>query len=940
MIRKTISLFIYIGQLIAGLAAFVYLEDQWPNITLKSRSDPFISLLLFFAPFIMLTAFSKVLLTPQYGIVVKILRYSWVLIMVLWTFLCAYLLFSGKSRVVGFAIVGSIIVYPAALIALISLSKACHYFGLVSFFTKENKHKPLSELPTKQRNALLVGTILALIIVTMPAIFIQDIIKTYHAHKIKISREAVNLALKETLERLNKAGQYETGKKNLQIKDVWNQPLVSSLEHPNPYILYLTLVSKGPDGVQGTRDDISVSRYVEAVRNDVDQNLDFKVKNIYSQLDETRSVLRPLLQAEIKRLDTKRKYTVGQAIHKSVDSWNNPVKIMSYQSSGQVSTSESSHDLKIKVDTLIPDSKVSNESRIDTSLNKNVQLASQTDQLNNQAITVKAVSAGPDGLFQTKDDISISTDIGYARRLNQDTYILDGELSQEDALMLLEADLSNWIEKTTFINLFYLNREFYSFVVRIENILKEPVFLKGPHQQGQFNFYSKRTFGHYNPKFITKIKDLLFHDENDRFLKLMLKTISDKPFFKESSVLPMAESLCLLKQNPDKMSKYKNDYISFLNEDSNSNNTLFTFTQHWNEYTENQINEEINRILFWLRRDIDGTLPIFAQIITGLFVLDPIKNPQLIACLDDSDNPTGDARQDAKNIELDYFSYSSFVDGEEWSDASLLDGNCRYNLQDTFDAVLSNDDTRESVSITRKPDIFRHMHAAGCNRPAIFSNYYGLFQHEGWVTWAEVSLDFTLSYKQVDVCGETPNIALTITSDNGTYESEPILFSSHKPGTKGKGFYRKVPDVFTNSTEDGENKYYDLSDLGTLKGIVIESVEDTFCGECWHMWEQVKAGKMSEEDLPIEKVVSSVALKMKNVDGSLETIAESEGVGKYSYSDAYIRNIHVVDVNNDGWPDFLFDIAYKGRELVITKNGKVVKKIPIKATEYSGIGGC
>ena len=53
----------------------------------------------------------------------------------------------------------------------------------------------------------------------------------------------------------------------------------------------------------------------------------------------------------------------------------------------------------------------------------------------------------------------------------------------------------------------------------VENLLGEPVFLNGPHQDDQLNLAQASQFGHYNPKFLIKssntLKSLL---DNDTFV--------------------------------------------------------------------------------------------------------------------------------------------------------------------------------------------------------------------------------------------------------------------------------------------------------------------------------------------------------------------------------------------------------------------------------------
>ena len=165
----------------------------------------------------------------------------------------------------------------------------------------------------------------------------------------------------------------------------------------------------------------------------------------------------------------------------------------------------------------------------------------------------------------------------------------------------------------------------------VENLLGEPVFLNGPHQDGQLNLAHASQFGHYNPKFLIKfsnaLKSLL---DNDTFVartrlfhNRMLKDIID-PYLASYSYIELHRADAWLINALDvKLGKAEPAYGSW--QDSVDQYELRTETNQPLPYgwaqerlrdatvalATPQCNDcfyNINTAMaFWLRRSIDGT---------------------------------------------------------------------------------------------------------------------------------------------------------------------------------------------------------------------------------------------------------------------------------------------------------------------------------------------
>ncbi len=69
------------------------------------------------------------------------------------------------------------------------------------------------------------------------------------------------------------------------------------------------------------------------------------------------------------------------------------------------------------------------------------------------------------------------------------------------------------------------------------------------------------------------------------------------------------------------------------------------------------------------------------------------------------------------------------------------------------------------------------------------------------------------------------------------------------------------------------------------------------------------------------------------------------GLGKYSYSEAFIESVHITDLNGDGFVDVVVSAANAGRLLMVSRglaaNGRIVWEThKLKAPIDPGVGGC
>jgi hypothetical protein len=143
-----------------------------------------------------------------------------------------------------------------------------------------------------------------------------------------------------------------------------------------------------------------------------------------------------------------------------------------------------------------------------------------------------------------------------------------------------------------------------------------PIYINGPHSSSKLNLNSRFSFGHYNPKFVYLLQKSISKLLSDRNFILETKSILNK--YDIINFLKKIQSIYYITQsNSSEFRSIKTEYLNRIN-----NNTLSEYAyrellpeklnsdQYWN-WSESTYN-------FWIRRDIDNTIHIWAQIISDV----------------------------------------------------------------------------------------------------------------------------------------------------------------------------------------------------------------------------------------------------------------------------------------------------------------------------------
>lgn len=179
---------------------------------------------------------------------------------------------------------------------------------------------------------------------------------------------------------------------------------------------------------------------------------------------------------------------------------------------------------------------------------------------------------------------------------------------------------------------------------QIETIWGKPIFLKGPHQNGQLTHDSKTSFGHYDPDFVRGIANWAIPAaQNEAFKQATHNTY-------RNGLQPLARTYWAtyqkLKANPDYWKAqqaeinehledagmpdyYYEKYFVFMNPEfiDNRDAPIDYFYERGfdGNYDGNIVKSAVG---FWIRRGIDGTAEDFAQ---GLRQLLEVYDPTFLA---------------------------------------------------------------------------------------------------------------------------------------------------------------------------------------------------------------------------------------------------------------------------------------------------------------------
>jgi len=181
----------------------------------------------------------------------------------------------------------------------------------------------------------------------------------------------------------------------------------------------------------------------------------------------------------------------------------------------------------------------------------------------------------------------------------------------------------SWIPDTGVRGKYYRLQSILGIAV-LEKLTGEKVFLSGLHTKGKLNFQSKTDFGKYNPKFIMAVMksvkeitaDKKFYPVGETIYNKYMKRIARSYYraYLHVSAVDSAEIIEKYKKQmilkaPEECDEYGCSPSYFLQEQ-------FTAFANSLDGTDADYIESLTTPGFWIRRKIDGTDPLFFDLLT------------------------------------------------------------------------------------------------------------------------------------------------------------------------------------------------------------------------------------------------------------------------------------------------------------------------------------
>lgn len=151
------------------------------------------------------------------------------------------------------------------------------------------------------------------------------------------------------------------------------------------------------------------------------------------------------------------------------------------------------------------------------------------------------------------------------------------------------------------------------------------VFVSGPHAD-RLVLDSATSFGHYNPAFVKWLADHAV--PSDAAAKAAIQPVYDRTMKERAAIYRSA--LLHLEANPDYLEAEKQVYLAYLSQPGDER----PHDRHSAITPEAWPNEYPPAVAFWIRRSIDGTLPLFEE---GLVKLMKAYDPQGLEALSKQD---------------------------------------------------------------------------------------------------------------------------------------------------------------------------------------------------------------------------------------------------------------------------------------------------------------
>ena len=200
------------------------------------------------------------------------------------------------------------------------------------------------------------------------------------------------------------------------------------------------------------------------------------------------------------------------------------------------------------------------------------------------------------------------------------TLAKDWDLMREGASLAPE-EIHSWIPECGIRGRYQIAKQVAG-ISALEALTGEKVFLSGPHSWDTLNFESTNDFGHYNPAFLVKLKELLagvladkstvaeLQGAYDKHLKQYLRTFLISYDVGANNRKVMDGYLAVISRPPK--ARGKDEFLS-----PPSKFLLDSFQEFSDRAGEQgyDLFEALNCAGFWVRRSIDGTEDEFHELL-------------------------------------------------------------------------------------------------------------------------------------------------------------------------------------------------------------------------------------------------------------------------------------------------------------------------------------
>lgn len=142
----------------------------------------------------------------------------------------------------------------------------------------------------------------------------------------------------------------------------------------------------------------------------------------------------------------------------------------------------------------------------------------------------------------------------------------------------------------------------------LQSLLKIPIFIKGPHSQGNLNFDAKYEFGYYNKEFVKWFANNAVIGINDFSIRVKIQPMFDRYLKQRARAYYVTYKY--LQKNKRLLENTKQEYLKHMR---NRTLTYVFLIEKFRLFSEQKEKEGLNIYEistaggFWVRRSIDGT---------------------------------------------------------------------------------------------------------------------------------------------------------------------------------------------------------------------------------------------------------------------------------------------------------------------------------------------